>query len=172
MGELAILVNSVVTAERKELSKSILKVCTSITPQFYKNKTVEELQAEKLSIELLTDGIDQEVLGLMCRMAIKQYPLERARNNRTFFDINYILTFYEQAFNYHWCESVRLDRDCKYCDGEYNEYTKILVERWERNGEEIIIKYLVPQSSLDARCGSQARFYSPKFLQTYIGYKK
>lgn len=167
MNELSVLTNSVAKAAQNEVAKTLLKVCMSITPQFYKNKSVEELKAEKLSIELLTSGIEQEVLALMCRMAVKQYPLERARNNRSYFDINYLLTFYENAFNYFWCESVEIDKDCDYQGYDFNEYTKILSEYWKKGDEQIIIKYLVPQDTIDAhhRHGSYERYYSPKYYK-------
>lgn len=142
---LATLTSSIATAPQNRVAAPILKMCTAITPQFYKNKSVAELQAEALSIELLTQNIAPPVLSDMCKLAICNYPIARSRNDRVFFDINYILTFFVQAFNKHFCEDVNLD-GYTYCGYDIDREMWILNEYWERDGKRITVRQVLEES--------------------------
>lgn len=139
------LTNNIAKADQNHVAAPILKMCTAITPQFYKNKSVEELQAEALSIELLTQNIPPEVLGDMCQLAILNYPSARSRSDKTFFDINYILTFFTQAFNERYCNNVNLD-GCEYVGYSIDEKIWLLTEVWKtKDGKEVLVKEVLSE---------------------------
>lgn len=142
---LTTLTSSIASAEQNHVAAPILKMCTAITPQFYKNKSIAELQAEALSIELLTQDIAPPVLSDMCKLAICNYPIARSRNERVFFDINYILTFFVRAFNKHFCEDVNLD-GCEYRGYSIDRDMWILNEYWERDGTRITVRQVLDES--------------------------
>ena len=125
MNELAIATKDLQTSA--DISKTVLGVCTAITPQFYKNKSDAELRAETASIKLLTQGMEAEVVAEMCNLAAENYARERSHNARTYFDINYIVTFYSKAFN-----RVHDKVPAGYCvllDEMYDESTGIVTRR-------------------------------------------
>lgn len=68
-----------------------------VTPQFYANKTKEQIKQEIASIELLTRYLPFKTLQKACEVAVKYYPIERAENPNLYFDINYILSCYKIA---------------------------------------------------------------------------
>ena len=68
-----------------------------ITPQFYANKTKEQIKQEIASIEILTRNLPFKTLQKACEIAVKYYPIERAENQNLYFDINYILRWYKCA---------------------------------------------------------------------------
>ena len=106
MNELVKITSQLSVCDKKEVSKQVMSICRAITPQFYKNLTTEDIKAEKMSIELLTAEIDGETLSEMCRRAVLNYAKERSLNNKVYFDINYILQFYKQSFNFVHCDNV------------------------------------------------------------------
>lgn len=133
------LTNDIAAAEPARVAAPLLKIFSAITPQFYKNKTTDELRAEALSIELLTQSIPPPVLGDMCKLAVCNYPIARSNNDKVFFDINYLLTFFATAFNNRYCENVNLD-GYAYCGYTINRDMWILNEHWRRDdGEEVTI---------------------------------
>lgn len=169
MDELQIITNKIMNCSRNEITKQIMSLCSAITPQFYKNLSVEDRKSERLSVELLTSGIDQEVLALMCRMAVKRYPLQRARNLQTYFDINYLLTFYESAFNYFWCDCVKTSKDSECVESSFNEYTNVLTECWKDADNKITVKYIVPKEQISSICKQgYGRYHSPKYITSYF----
>lgn len=110
-----------------DIAGMVLGVCTAITPQFYRNKSDAELRAEKASINLLTRGMEEEVVTEMCNLAAESYARERSRNARTYFDVNYIVTFYRKAYN-----RVHDRAPAKYCvllDEAYDESTGVTTRR-------------------------------------------
>lgn len=143
MNELVKITSQLQVCERKDVSKQVMSVCRAITPQFYKNMSVEDMKAERMSIELLTADIDSDTLAEMCRRAVINYSKARSENSKTFFDINYILQFYKQAFNFIHCENVKISRDAKKICEQYDEVKGILHQKWqEPNGEEKIVSVL------------------------------
>lgn len=85
-------------SEVRNQAKTIYALCRSVTPQFYKH-TTDEMNAMVNSVQLLIQGIREDVLAKMCQIAVREYPKARAENKNAFFDINYILSFYSQAWN-------------------------------------------------------------------------
>ena len=157
MKEIIKITNDIIKSDRKDISKQIMGVCRAIAPQFYKAMSVDEIKAERLSIELLTSGIDNETLAEMCKRAVEQYPKTRAENPKAYFDINYILTFYKEAFNYVHCESIKISKKAEKVDVKYDERRKIIFQKWVDNGQEIMIGYMI-DGDLDKHC----HLYTPK----------
>jgi len=135
-----------------------MSICRAITPQFYRGLKDEDVRAEKLSIELLTGNIDSAVLAKMCELAVTNYARARSEDKNTYFNINYLLTFFKQAFNLVWCNGVELPPNAEYASGEYDYTTNTLTELWQLGGEKIIIKYITapPKRNCD-------HTYSPKY---------
>lgn len=108
-------------------AKQIYAVCRTITPAFYAKQTAQEIQLCVASIELTIRNIRSDILAKMCELAVENYGRARARDSRVFFDVNYILTFYNEAWdrarprNMSWIVSVELE-DGKwvvtYCDDD------------------------------------------------------
>jgi len=147
---------------------NIMAFCRVITPQFYKGLSHSAMAAEKLAIELLTAHMDPPVLRKMCEMAAQNYGTARSENGKTFFDINYIMTFYRAAFNLIWCDSVEIPNDYYWSsDTTYDETTRIITERWytENGGPDIIVKFITERKYDDRydRGRSYERHYTPKY---------
>lgn len=106
--------------DKQQIAKSIYVVCRTITPQFYSKQTTDEMRAELTSIFLLTRNIRQDVLAKMCELAVDNYARKRAKNDKLYFDINYILTFYDKAWErarpkgFDWIYAVT-DTGTVYC---------------------------------------------------------
>lgn len=137
MNEIVKITSQLQVCDRKDVAKQVMSVCRAITPQFYKNMEIDDIKAEKMSIELLTADIDGETLAEMCKRAVMNYPKARSENSRTFFDINYVLQFYKQSFNFVHCENVKISKEAiKICE-QYDCVKGILYQKWrEPNGEE------------------------------------
>jgi len=162
------LTQNIATAQPGAVARPILKMCTAITPQFYKNKAVEELKAEALSIELLTQNIEPPVLAEMCKLAIVNYPLARSKNEKTYFDINYILTFFSQAFNKYFCENVNLD-GYEYCGYDIDRDRWILNEYWKKDGKRIVVREVLKDEDRElAESESFTRIYSKAYWKNYL----
>ena len=158
MNELVNIMNEIQQCEKKDISKQVMSVCRAITPQFYKSMTVEDVKAERLSIELLTADIDNNTLAEMCKRAVLNYPKARSLNEKTYFDINYILTFYKTAFNFIHCENVIISNKAEKIWEFYDDVKGILYQKWkEPNGEEKQVAVIQ-----DKQRGHQ---YSPKDYQ-------
>lgn len=137
MNELVNITNEIQQCDKKDISKQVMSVCRAITPQFYKSMTVEDVKAERLSIELLTADIDNNTLAEMCKRAVLNYPKARSLNEKTYFDINYILTFYKTAFNFIHCENVVVSNKAEKIWEFYDDVKGILYQKWkEPTGEE------------------------------------
>lgn len=157
MNEIIKITNEISRCERKDIAKQVMSVCRAITPQFYKAMSIEEIKAERLSIELLIADIDNDTIAEMCKRAIINYPKQRSENAKTYFDINYLLQFYKEAFNYVHCDSIELSKQAELIDSHYDEVRGIVFEKWNDGGVEKIIAHIQPH-----RDGRQ---YSPKFFQ-------
>lgn len=153
MNEITKMTSQLQVCDRKETAKQVMSVCRAITPQFYRNMGIEDMKAEKMSIELLTADIDGETLAEMCRRAVLNYPKARSENNRTFFDINYILQFYKQSFNFVHCENIKISKEAIKVYQEYDCVRGILFQKWrEPNGEEKTVAIIQEEKKV----------YSPK----------
>lgn len=140
MNELVKITSQLSVCDKKEVSKQVMSICRAITPQFYKNLTTEDMKAEKMSIELLTAEIDGETLSEMCRRAVLNYAKERSLNNKVYFDINYILQFYKQSFNFVHCDNVPVSTKANKIWQKYDNVKGILYQKWlEPNGIEKLI---------------------------------
>lgn len=125
MNDLTTTYNAI-TAEKdkQQVAKSIYVVCRTITPQFYKKQTTDEMRVEITSIYLLTRNIRQDVLAKMCELSVDNYARARSKDGKTFFDINYMLTFYDEAWErarpaeFGWLYSIdyRGVVYCRLCD--------------------------------------------------------
>lgn len=142
MNELTTTINKIATSQRNEVSGQIMILQRSITPQFYKNMSINEMKAEKMSIELLTSNIDIEVIAKMCELAVCNYGIKRSLNENVYFDINYILTFYIDAFNFIWCYNKNITQEHKLINVSYSDADKILIETWKLDKEIIVIKFI------------------------------
>lgn len=159
MNALVTTVNSICKCKAEEVAPQIMTVCRAITPQFYKSLSDLDIKAEKASIELLTSNIDQQCLAEMCRLAITNYSCARSDNDKTYFDINYILSFYKKAFNKLYCEMVELPKDSKLQDSQYDYDNSILEEHWiTPDGRKVIIREI-------KEANKSGRTYSSKFFQ-------
>lgn len=95
--ELQVIKNEVGEANHTKIASTIYAYCSTITPAFYVNKSVEQMKTEIRSIEFLTQNIPVNVLNKMCELAVKNYPIKKSQNNNLIFDIHYIMCFYENA---------------------------------------------------------------------------
>lgn len=140
MNEIVKITSQLQICDRKDIAKQVMSVCRAITPQFYKNMEIDDMKAEKMSIELLTADIDGETLAEMCKRAVLNYPKARSENNRTFFDINYMLQFYKQSFNFVHCENIKISKEAIKIYEQYDYVKGILYQKWrEPNGEEKMV---------------------------------
>ena len=99
----------------------------------------------------------------MCRLAVINYARSRSEDAKVYFDINYILTFYKQAFNKLFCESVKLPKNSTLESSFYDDDTKILTETYRApDGQLITIKEIKEK----ARKGE--RTYSSKYFANLI----
>lgn len=131
--------------DKQQVAKSIYAVCRTVTPQFYKSQTTDEMRAIVTSIYLLTRNIRQDVLAKMCELAVDGYAQARANNDKQYFDINYILTFYNKAWEqarppeFDWLVGIdyRGVVYCRFNDLDNNGQPKPDAETWidERFGK-------------------------------------
>ena len=159
MNELVKITNQIQQCEKKDIAKEVMSVCRAITPQFYKNMSVEEVKAERMSIELLSANIDNDTLAEMCRRAILDYPKKRSENEKVYFDFNYILTFYKQAYNYVHCDSIKLSESAEKVQDWYEEEKSTIHQLWEDNGEKYYVSYITKKPK------DKGHIYSPKDTQ-------
>lgn len=155
------LTNSIALCDSKEIAKQVMTVCRAITPQFYKNLSVDEMKAERLSIELLTSGIDQQTLAEMCKRAINNYARIRSENNRVYFDINYLIMFYKESFNFVNCENVKLTKQAELIKSFYDDENHIITEIYNDNNNMVTIREI--KDKKDGQTNN--RVYSSKFFQ-------
>lgn len=99
MNEVAVMCNELQQSSnaKRDLAKTIYAFCRSVTPQFYKH-SAEEMNAAVTSIQMLIQGIREDILAKMCQIAVREYPKTRADSEKSYFDINYILSFYNRAW--------------------------------------------------------------------------
>ena len=83
--------------EVKDDAKQILEMMKNITPQFYKNKKEVEIVAELNTIQYLIKDVPQDILSKMCELSVKKYPKRKIENESLVFNLEYILSFYEEA---------------------------------------------------------------------------
>ena len=160
MNELTKTTNAIINCAANEVAPQIMTVCRAVTPQFYKGMSDLDVKAERMSIELLTSNIDQPCLAEMCKLAVMNYARCRSENPKAYFDINYILTFYKQAFNKLYCEQIEIPKEASYISGSYDEDTHILTEIYEMpNGERITVR------EIKERQENSSRTYSSRFHQ-------
>lgn len=163
MNELTKTTNAISNCETKEIVPQVMAMCRAITPQFYKGMSDMDIKAEKLGIDLLTANIEQKCLGEMCKLAIMNYPRFRSENPKTYFDINYILTFYKQAFNKMFCELVELPKKSNRLKSSFDEELNILTETWETpTGEIVEIKEIIDKPRAHEHTYS-SKYYSTLF---------
>lgn len=118
----------------RQRAKTIYAICRSVTPQFYTKQTPDEMETMVNTIQLITRNIREDVLNVMCNLAVATYPNDKAKKPNTFFDINYILGFYHRAWDearpkdYSWiCECGDIDGKfkvgyCKYEDFDFDAW--------------------------------------------------
>lgn len=99
MNELTSVYNSLQQSDEvvRNNAKIIYAICRSVTPQFYKHNA-EEMRVALTSIQLMISGVPENILAIMSQLAVKNYPIARSRNPHVYFDINYILEFYDEAW--------------------------------------------------------------------------
>lgn len=160
MNELIKTTTAIATCKQAEVVPQLMVMFRAVTPQFYKGMSDDDIKAEKLSIELLTSNIEQPCLAKMCELAVLNYPKTRSENPKTYFDINYVLTFYKQAFNKVFCEDVELPKGSEYISGHYDECLHIITEKYKTSTGEIVELREIK----DAPKNSFGRVYTSKAL--------
>ena len=160
MNELIEVTKGIATCNQNEVAKQMMTVFRAVTPQFYRSMTDAELKAELLSIKLLTQSIDQQTLAEMCRLAVGSYAITRSVNSKIYFDMNYILTFYVQAFNKVHCYDVQLPKDAVIKERAFNIETNTITEIWGNANQTIEIKFI--ETAGDKR----NVHYSPKLFES------
>lgn len=130
--------NAICECRAEDVAPQIMAICRAVTPQFYKGMSDIDIQAEKASIELLTYNIDQQCLAEMCKLAITNYAHARSNSEKVYFDINYILTFYKQAFNKVFCDLVELPKNSRLIKSCFDFDRNIISETWQSPTGEII----------------------------------
>ena len=139
MNDLVKMTNNIQSCDKKDLPKQIMSVCRAITPQIYKNLSIEDMKAEKIGIELLMADIDGETAAEMCKRAVLNYPRIKSENPKTIFDINFIMQFYKQSFNFVHCEAINISRNAEKIWEKYDDTKKILYQKWKEPSGEIKI---------------------------------
>lgn len=167
MNSLIKVTTSIATCQPSQVAKEVMTVCRAVTPQFYKSMTDNEIKAEALSIQLLTQGIDQKTLSEMCRLAVQGYAKTRSRNDKIYFDMNYILTYYIEAFNNVHCYSVEIPKDAELLSNSFDEETGIIKEEWKTSNGIVDIQFIEPTPSKRSD-KFQQRHYSPKFFDNLV----
>lgn len=161
MNDLVInLASNIAKCDTKEVSKQIMSVCRAITPQFYKSMSVEEVKAERLGIELALSQIEQSVVSEMCMRAILDYPKRRSLNNACYFNINYILEYYIEAFNFIHSESIALSKNAELLNSHFDKKTSILTQQWCDNGSIVETKEITSKE--------QPNIYTQKYLTNIL----
>lgn len=166
MNSLIKVTTSVATCQPSQVTKEVMTVCRAVTPQFYRAMTDNELKAEALSIQLLTQGIDQPTLAEMCRLAVQGYAKTRSRNAKIYFDMNYILTYYIEAFNNVHCYSVDLPKDAELISNSFDAETGKIKEAWKTSHGVVDIQFIEPKQA-ESKAFIQ-RHYTPKFYESVI----
>lgn len=159
--------NETIKSHRSAVAQ-IMAMCRVVTPQFYKGLSQADVQAEKASIELLTQHIDSAVISRMCELAIKNYGTARSDNNKIYFDINYVLSFYRAAFNEIWCSNIYLPFDAQRLSDEYDPVSRMITEYWQdKNGKNYAIKYIADSDYNEKLQHSDCivRHYTPKYYE-------
>jgi len=165
MNELVKITSAISNCKSNEVIPQIMAMCRTITPQFYRGMTDIDLKTEKMGIELMISNIEQPCLSKMCELAVLNYARFRSENSKVYFDINYILTFYKQAFNQLYCYSKFLPKHSTREKWGYNYETHIISETWKSpDGKVIEIMEIMdkPKSS------SEQRIYSTKYHENII----
>jgi hypothetical protein len=165
MSALVTLTGQIANCKRGAAATQLMAFCRAVTPAFYKNKTDLEVEMEKASIELLTAGIDNAVLAKMCELAVLNYPSARGLNDKTYFDINYVLTFYRQAFMTVWHDGVDLPKNAECIANKCYPEIGVLEETWATpDGQTYTIKCFCEFK----REGIMRHYYSPKLLNRLV----
>lgn len=154
MNEISKIAQNISVCNRNEVPKAVITLCKAITPQFYKNTSEEDLKAEYGSIRLLTDNIDLNTLAEMCQRAVKNYGTARALNPKTYFNINYIMEFYKESFNWVHCDSIEISKHAKKIAEKYDDRRQALIQKWKDGDKVVMIGYIQPKM--------EGRQYSPK----------
>lgn len=90
-------------------AKQLYAFTRNLNPQFYVNKTKEEIEVELKTIQFLIKDIPQAILNKMCELAVKRYPKEKIKNEKITFNLDYVLSFYEEARFLHENDLTSLD---------------------------------------------------------------
>lgn len=135
---------------KKEVALKLVKLFGLFNPAIYKAFTEEDLRNEIMAIEIMLSKIDNETVAEMIERAIGSYPQKRMEDKKLVFDINYIMEFYKEAFDYVHCERFELPLGAKRLTSHYDEKTGIIEQRWQsKTGEIVDIKcfaMLMPES--------------------------
>lgn len=155
--EIMRMVNGLAVCSKEKASEQVMAVCRMVTPQFYKTMSVSDIKAEKAAVDLFTADIDGATLAEMCKRAVLLYPKSRSENAKLFFDLNYILTFYNDAFNFVHCDSVEVKKGATKKAERYDDVKHILWQKWvDVDGEKTVgVIY-------DKKGSFEQHLYSPK----------
>lgn len=126
---------------KKEVALKLVKLFALLNPAIYKSFTVEELKDNIMATEIMISNIDAETLAEMIEMAIANYPQKRKENKKLVFDINYIIDFYKDAFDYVYCDKFKMELGATKLSSVYDANTGIIEQKWvAKTGEVVNIK--------------------------------
>lgn len=149
------LINSIAGSTREEASKTIIKLFKMANPNKYNGITMEDLTYEVMGINMLTIDIDCKTLSQMCYRAIKRYAVSKSNKEKCSFDINYILSFFIESFNYVHSDCVALPECAIEVSSMYDSIRNIKWQKWECNG-------IVYETASTAYVGDMGGIYSLK----------
>lgn len=129
---LTTICNEIEISDRKDTAKELYRFFRTVTPQFYKNQSEQEIKQTLASIQLLTASIPLNRLAEMCRIAVMDYPSRKAENPNCYFNLDYLLSFRDQAkrnlhpagylviLDYNFQTGVTTYGDIDYLDSNFN----------------------------------------------------
>lgn len=163
----------IITVEQQSPASQIMAICRVLTPQFYKGLSKADIKAEKETIELLTKHIDSLVIAKMCELAIKSYGTARSDNKHVYFDVNYVLSFYREAFNDTFCTNIKLPSNAERVGDEYDPESRIISEYWcGKDKKRYTVKYIadVMYNEYLRNANGIVRHYTPKYYEMQDNY--
>lgn len=148
--EIELIAKGIAGSTKENASKELFKLFSILNPFAYRGLSKAEIDKEIAGIMILIGEIDCETLGEMVRRGVQEYSNKRLANDRLIFNINYIMEFYKEAFDYVHCERFELPLGAKRLTNHYDEKTGIIEQRWQsKTGEIVDIKcfaMLMPES--------------------------
>ena len=144
------LIKEIELLPNEEIGKMFIKLFCIFNPLGYRGISAEELENEIAGIEILIAGIDRQTLAEMVKRAVNKFVDKRRESGKIIFNINYIMEFYKEAFNYVYCDRFELPLGAERLESNFDEDSGIIEQKWRsKTGEIVDIKCyakLMPES--------------------------